>query len=153
MGAWISCPSSFPSRPTQKTDIFLWELFRSRVKRRHQNYYSSDCAMQSASNVWYLVQCGLRMNSPIHGCRHTFNSSHICLVIVELLLKMWISIQSGFITVLLCRRMLPPAKEGGQGECTVSFWSLSQSLLYWPTSHKHLVFLLEDCSLISWKSL
>ena len=26
---------------------------------------------------------------------------------------------NGFITVLLCRRMLPPAKEGGQGECTV----------------------------------
>ena len=44
---------------------------------------------------------------------------HNCLVIVGLLLKMWMSIQNGFITVLLCRRMMPPAKEGGQGECTV----------------------------------
>ena len=47
--------------------------------------------------------------------------SHICLVIVDILLKMWMSIQSGFIAVLLCRRMPSPAKEGGQGECTVIF--------------------------------
>ena len=59
------------------------------------------------------------------------------------------SIRSGFITVLLESPLLPPAKEREPGEFTVRFGvTFTQSLLCWPTCHKHLVSLLEDCSLI-----
>ena len=63
---------------------------------------------------------------------------------------MWMSIRSGFKTVML----EPPCAaasqgERGQGECTVrSGTTFTESLLSWPTFHKHLVFLFEDCSFI-----
>ena len=63
---------------------------------------------------------------------------------------MWISIRSGFITVMLEPSCAAASQgERGQGECTVGFGAtFTQSLLLWPTCHKHLVSLLEDCSLI-----
>ena len=49
----------------------------------------------------------------------------------------------------LIRRVLPPAKERGTKVNVPLFGAtFTQSLLLWPTCHKHLVSLLEDCSLI-----
>ena len=50
----------------------------------------------------------------------------------------------------LSRHVLPPAKErGGKVNVPLRFGAtFTQSLLFWPTCHKHLVSLLEDCSLI-----
>ena len=50
----------------------------------------------------------------------------------------------------LSRHVLPPAKErGGKVNVPLRFGAtFTQSLLFWPTYHKHLVSLLEDCSLI-----
>ena len=93
-----------------------------------------------------LISCPMRAfhDSPIHGCRQIFDFSHICLAIVDYCRK-WMSVRSGLITVDACDVMFAAASQGeGAGEWTVGFVvTFIQTLLCWPTCHKHLVYCLK----------
>ena len=135
-------PALPPSHPSQyilhnnnRQNIF--EKTHQKLEGTNYPVHSEDCQLpvQSASRPIFADTRPMRASHDfaIHGCRQIFNFSHICLVIVELLQKMWMSIRSGFITVLLEPPLLPPAKEREPGECPVSFGvTFTQSLLLGP---------------------
>ena len=151
-------PALPPSPPSQ---YILHNNNRQNIfEKTHQKLEGTiRCIVQTAScqfsppvdpSSLILVQCGLPMIFAIHGCRQIFNFSHICLVIVELLQKMDVHSKWFSNGDCLSRHVLPPAKErGGKVNVPLRFGAtFTQSLLFWPTYHKHLVSLLEDCSLI-----